>query len=182
MYKIILIICLVLISFNAYSSKAEEWFEMGNLATTEGRYKDAVDFFSKSIKAKPDKITYIMRGNANDYLQNFKLAISDYTKAINMDPDYFPTYINRGDTYRKLKEYKKAIKDFKKTLKLSPDNCIVYYKLAGLYSIKKDKKKAIKFFSKAIAKGYNYFDAIKKDPNIEFIRDSKEYKELMKGK
>ena len=53
-------------------------------------------------------------------------AISDYTKAIELQPDYADAYVNRGVAKRKLKDDYGAISDYTKALELNPDYAIAY--------------------------------------------------------
>ena len=50
------------------------------------------------------------KGNEGDYYG----AISDYTKAIEINPSYADAYKNRGYTKNQLKDYQGAILDFNK--------------------------------------------------------------------
>ena len=47
-------------------------------------------------------------------------AISDYTKAIEINPQYEDAYINRGIAKRNLNDYYGAISDYNKALEIDP--------------------------------------------------------------
>ena len=51
---------------------------------------------------------------AKDELKDYKGAIADYTKAIEIDPNYADAYNNRGIAKDELKDYKGAIADYTK--------------------------------------------------------------------
>ena len=65
---------------------------------------------------------YYHRGNAYQDLQNYEQAISDYTQAIKLNPNYTDAYNNRGWTYYLLKNYSEAIKDFDKALEIDSNH------------------------------------------------------------
>ena len=67
---------------------------------------------------------------------NYDLAISDYTRAIELDPNDARSYGNRGLSYtiKADPEYEKALVDFGKALELSPDLMEVYICRAILYA------------------------------------------------
>ena len=67
---------------------------------------------------------------------NFELAIEYYTKAINLNPNYFKAYFNRGFAYDKISQYDKAIKDYSKAIEINPNSAYAYYNRAISY----DKK------------------------------------------
>ena len=47
-------------------------------------------------------------------------AISDYSKAIELNPKFVWAYLQRAFTYESIGEYKKASSDFNKAIKLHP--------------------------------------------------------------
>ena len=60
--------------------------------------------------------TYNARGLAKYYLQDFKGAIEDYTRAIELEPkDAADFYFNRGKTKEKLNKEKDALEDFSRS-------------------------------------------------------------------
>ena len=60
--------------------------------------------------------------NAN----NFSGAISDYNKAIEINPNYSNAYLNRGVAKRKLKDYYGAISDYNKAIEIDPNDTDLY--------------------------------------------------------
>lgn len=55
--------------------------------------------------------TYYNRGLAHAKNGELKLAIEDYTKAIELNPDYADAYYSRGGAWLRLGERKKAKSD-----------------------------------------------------------------------
>ena len=56
----------------------------------------------------------------------YEKAIADYTKAIELRPDYASAYYNRGKVFLGLKNYEKAIADYTKAIELRPDDASAY--------------------------------------------------------
>ena len=54
---------------------------------------------------------YWEQGNLKNENKDYEGAIEEYTKAIKIDPGYFPAYICRADTEKILKQNKQALKD-----------------------------------------------------------------------
>ena len=50
----------------------------------------------------------------------YEKAIEDYTKAVDLNPDYANTYNSRGISYRNSGEYEKAAEDFNKVIEADP--------------------------------------------------------------
>ena len=55
------------------------------------------------------------------------MAAQEFTKAIELDPDYAAAYYNRGFAYGKLGQYQRGIEDFDKAIQLDPDYAENYY-------------------------------------------------------
>ena len=53
-------------------------------------------------------------------------AIADYTKAIEINPNYASTYYNRGILKKDLKDYSGAIADYTKAIELDPNFAFAY--------------------------------------------------------
>ena len=56
------------------------------------------------------------RGITKRNLKDYQGAIADYTKAIEIDPQYAFAYVIRGDAKLKLEDYQNACKDYKKAV------------------------------------------------------------------
>ena len=65
---------------------------------------------------------YIYRGIAKDALDDFTGAISDFTKAHQLDTNDVFAYIERAKSFLNLKEYEAAEHDFLKVTELSPNS------------------------------------------------------------
>ena len=52
--------------------------------------------------------------------------MSDYNKAIEINPNYAEAYNNRGNIYAQQEEFTKAISNFSKAVKLKPSYAAAY--------------------------------------------------------
>ena len=77
-------------------------------------------------------------------------AISDYTKAIEINPNYADAYNNRGNNKDDLKDYYGAISDYTKAIEINPNNEDAYYNRGISKYYSKDYNGAISDFTKAI--------------------------------
>src|SRR5580698_7507985 len=72
-----------------------------------------------------EKTAYFQRALVYQYSNQPRpeLALADYTKAIQMDPNYALAYLNRGSLYvDQIHNYDLAIADFNRALELDPSN------------------------------------------------------------
>ena len=77
----------------------------------------------------------------NNYLQKGEIdeAISNFSKAIEITPEYIYAYINRGKVYQMKKQYVKAFLDFSKAREIEPNYAPVYTFRASPYKDRIDK-------------------------------------------
>lgn len=94
------------------------------------------------------------RGLNYTIAKDYDSAIVEYSKAIELKPDYADAYLERGDAYRMKGNYDKAIADFNKAIELEPDykpNYLNIYLLRSkAYFMKGNYDKAITDCNKAI--------------------------------
>ena len=102
---------------------------------------------------------YYNSGNAKYRLKDYSGAISDYTKAINLDPDYAEAYTNRGAAKRLVKDYSGAISDCTKAINLTPDDFIAYNNRGNAKNNLNDFTGAISDYTKAIENDGAYTNA-----------------------
>ena len=77
-------------------------------------------------------------------------AISDYTKAVKIDPKFALAYFTRGVVYDNKGQYDQAISDFTKALKINPKFAQAYYARGVVYMNKGQDDQAISDFTKAL--------------------------------
>ena len=99
---------------------------------------------------KNDAIFFNNRGIAYGEKDEYDLAIKDFTKAIELEPDYALAYNNRCAVYRKMGKYDKAIEDCNKAIKLKPDYAEPYNNRGAAYSNKGKIERAIEDYNIAI--------------------------------
>ena len=70
--------------------------------------------------------TYLLWGSVKDELGEHIGAISDYTQAIRLKPNYADAYYNRGVAKGNLGQYKAAIADYDMAIFLQPNDALSY--------------------------------------------------------
>ena len=65
---------------------------------------------------------YFNRGNAKAKKGDFRGAIIDYTKAIELNPSNVDAFFNRGNAKAKNGDFRGAIIDYTKAIELDPSN------------------------------------------------------------
>lgn len=108
-------------------------------------------------------------------------ALIEWQNALKLYADS-EIYYNLGDTLFNLNRLEDAIKAYKIALHLNfakPQS--VYYNLACSYSKQKNKRMGLKYLYLAIRKGYNSYEHIKRDPDLDFLRSQTNIKVFMEN-
>ena len=100
-------------------------------------------------------------------------AISDYTKAIEINPNYASAYNNLGNIKKEFKDYNGAISDYTKAIKINPNDELAYYNRGRNKEDLKDNYGAISDYTKAIEINPNYASAYNNLGNIK--KEFKDY-------
>lgn len=95
-------------------------------------------------------IAHTNRGIAYDALNETKRAIVDFSKAIEIFPDYAVAHYNRGVAYADIGEFERAIVDFDTAIRLVPDDPDAFDARGFTYVDMGDYGRAIADFSTAI--------------------------------
>ncbi len=113
----------------------------------------------KSSGSGEDARTYYKIGNEYYEKGDFDNAISNYTRAIGLDPKYDKAYYNRGLAYACKEDYDKAIADINKVIELKPEFAEAYYILGLAYEYKSMPDRAIEAYNKALKLNPSFKDA-----------------------
>lgn len=100
-----------------------------------GVWKDSLRLWNDVIGQHPNiPVAYNNRGNTYNRLEKLDLALSDYTKAIELDPHYSVAHNNLGVVYYKEGMCKEAITSYNKAIALDPENLEAYNNRAACYA------------------------------------------------
>jgi len=91
--------------------------------------------------------------DASDALDetNYDKAISDYSKAIRMDPKFAPAYVARGSVFVVIHNYDQAIEDLNKGIQLDSTNYLAYQIRGDAFRGKRQFDKAINDLTVAVS-------------------------------
>ena len=86
-------------------------------------------------------------------LEKYDEAIADFSKAIELNPDFMGTYYNRGSVYIKLGKYAEACADFTKFIEINPDYADAYCERGNCHYELKNYKDALTDYLQALETG-----------------------------
>ncbi|MDB4614450.1 tetratricopeptide repeat protein [bacterium] len=119
----------------------------------------AVERFSIEIERRPSAEAFHQRGIAYAAIEDYERSIEDYSKTIELKPQYAGAYVNRGNCYRAMKNQKKALSDFSAALTLDEKNFVAYNNRALVYTSMREFDKAMGDLDKAVSLSKEYAEA-----------------------
>lgn len=118
-------------------------------------WKGALGDLDALIAIKEDWFYYQNRAKVKQALKDYKGALTDVTKAMQLLDRPNKTLLTfRGELFYKFEKFDNAIKDFNSILSISPDNSTAYYNLGRIYNKQKDKNASVKMLMKAEVLGH----------------------------
>jgi tetratricopeptide (TPR) repeat protein len=111
---------------------------------------------------------YFRRGNAYFKLQNYERSIQDYSRAIDVFPEYIEAYYNRAIAYKFVENYLKAIEDYSQIIEIAPNFVAAYAGRAALYTALNDHVSALEDMKMAARLGLKDFQDILKAKGVEW--------------
>lgn len=140
------------------------------IAVSEETKKTDKQEISEDISLKAE--LYVIMGSIKELLKMHKSAISDYTKAIQLEPGYAKVYYYRGYSKTELKQYEDAILDYNMAIQLNPEDAFAYYNRGLAYGDLYRYEEAVKDFDMYIrlkpddTERYNQIQKLKKQWNM----------------
>jgi TonB family protein len=103
-----------------------------------------------STPKPPDFAFYQNRANANFVMGEYDTAITDYNKAIELNPKEPAVYFSRGLAHFNKLSYTTAISDFDKVIELDPKEAMAYFKRGNALEKMGSFEKALVDYQKAV--------------------------------
>ena len=120
----------------------------------ESLFPDFIGFAYTQRSNAPYPITnaeeYVRRGVEAGQRGQYSEAIEDFTKAIELKPDYAEAFSLRGLAYDRQGEHEHAIEDFTKAIELKPDHINAHYNRGFVYDTKGEYDRAVEDYTKVI--------------------------------
>jgi putative GTP pyrophosphokinase len=106
-------------------------------AHNENRFAEAIAVYSRILELEPDglicSLIYKHRGMANFAQSNYKDAILDFNKALELDPKSYKVAYYRGVVHSVLKQFSEAIDDYTMSLEVNPFQAFCLFRRGQAY-------------------------------------------------
>ncbi len=123
-------------------------------------WKDELTLWNDTVHKSPKKARpYNNRGVVYRSRENLNQALLDYSRAIEINPDYDQAYYNRGIVYRSQENLNQAILDYNRAIEINPNYADAYNNRGVAYRHQGNLNQAILDFSQAIEINPKYAEA-----------------------
>ena len=159
----------------------EPYSNLGLAMMQEGRIKEAIACYRKALALKPDYATaHFNLGTACFQIGDLKCARRHLEQAARFTPDPVLALNNLAAVLVLQKKYDLAIAALIRLTAIRPESATVYYNLACVYALNNKTEDAVRALKQAVTLGYDRWENMKKDPDLENIHHTDYYKSLLR--
>jgi tetratricopeptide (TPR) repeat protein len=131
--------------------RASVMLQEGMRSAAAGNEADAVKRFTRAVEIWPSMTTaYFERGLAHQTLNEQDLALADFVKVVDADPNMGAAHTALGSIYRQRGDMQRAENEFTVAINLNGD-LDAYYQRGQVYESRGEHQKAISDFDVAIS-------------------------------
>ena len=143
---------------HAQVSKAQQRYNTGIKLRNNNQFPEALNEFKTAlVYDKKFDSAYVEIGNIQSKSGDMDQAMSNYKKAVAINPKYADAFFGMAKIYRDaIKKYDSAIYYFDAALKFDSTNKEIFYGLAWTYNARKEHDQAIPYGIKALEIDNNY--------------------------
>jgi serine/threonine protein kinase/Flp pilus assembly protein TadD len=181
-----------------YSQKAIEldpnnhiaYWILARIYHTTDREHEAVELLKKVIVLNPSfysaftdlQLIYERLGERELSRETTLKALEVLQKHLTDHPDDARGHMFYAILLARTEQYEEAKQEAERAIELSPTDPLMMYNAACFYVTVGEKKLAVETLKKAIVNGYHQYEWIKRDTDLDPIRNEPGYIELMKDK
>ena len=151
--SIILLYILIYLCVNSAHGQINyiNFIMMAKHELSEQRYTEAIQRLNIAISAKPDNFDgYFLRGVAKYSLGDYRGAIDDFSRTLEIHPLYVRALQYRGISHAQLANYNDALDDYRAAIKLDPFDADIYFSSGATFLHLKKYEEAIKDYDMAL--------------------------------
>jgi TolB-like protein/Tfp pilus assembly protein PilF len=163
---------------------------LGRIYNNTDQFIESVQLFHKVLELNPDfysvygdlQIVYGRMGEKEKYQKILHEGLEVYKRYLSQHPDDSRCHMYYATDLAQVGRKDEAKLQAAKAIELSPDDPLMLYNAACFYAQMGEKKEAIQSLRDAIAVGYGNYEWLRRDTDLDTLRDEPEFKELIKGK
>lgn len=103
------------------------WYYLAKLENSNREYKKACECLDKALAINSENYDYLLDYGMNlRYVGKWAMAEEAWSKAIELEPEYFLAYVFRAGLYDEEEKLEQALMDYRKVIKLNPSYTQAY--------------------------------------------------------
>ena len=130
------------------------------------RYEEAETAFDRAISLVPRSLFYYNRGVLYQQGKKPDLALSDYSQAIAVNPNYVKPYNNRGLIYQQDGKLAEALFDYDRAIAIDPKLAEAYYNRGIAYYFQGKLTEALSDYNRSLEINPNYAQVYSNRGNV----------------
>ena len=141
----------------------------------------AIEYYLKAVELNPNyAMAYHNLGVVFCNQRNFSEGIKHFKQALRVKPDLLTTLNNLGVALYFEGKLDEALGYLKQVLRVDPEHDVqVYYNIACILARQHKTGESLKWLQQAIDKGYRNWDNIRTDEDLDNIRMTPGYREIL---
>ena len=157
----------------------EPYNNLGLAMMRQEHIPEAIRYYRQALDLNPEYTTaHFNLGTACFQNRDLACAADHLRQAARLDPGSVLTLNNLTSVLVLQEKYQEAGGYLIRLAELMPDSPTVYYNLACVYALQNRKDEAVNFLRQAVAKGYDRWEHLKNDPDLQNIRDTEYFHQL----
>lgn len=112
-------------------------------------------------------------------MEDILFQIEFCEKLLQKNPNFIEALVSLGELYTQRGLYEKGLEVDLRLTKLRPHDPICYYNLACSYSLLRRHSEALEALEKCIVLGYDDFQFLEKDADLNSLRQDHRFKDLL---
>ncbi len=138
------------IAYIKQTKPAYDAYDKARKALSDGNPREALQLTNQALAIEPrEALFYGMRGDVDYAQKDYQRAVSQYSEALEHNPQYFKFYLGRGESYRNLNRLDLAEKDLTASAKLLP-TADALYGLGQIAEERGDVNKAMQYYANVV--------------------------------
>jgi tetratricopeptide (TPR) repeat protein len=146
----------------------------------KGSFDDALSQMNEALKTNPSDPNLLVKlAEIHTKKKNTKQAIVAYHRALAVAPKSSQALYRVVALYAGQGRFDEAMFWLKKLAMIRPSDSLVDYNIACLYSRQGNPQEAMMSLKNAMNKGFKDWQTLRTDPDLEYLRNTKIFKEAM---
>jgi tetratricopeptide (TPR) repeat protein len=162
----------------------EALINLGTALAEQGDAKQAIAQYREALRLKPDMaVAHHNLAFVLDKRGELAEAVREYAEAVRIDPGYAQAHFRLGGGLLRQGRHEEAVGHYAAARRLDAHYApVASYNIACAYALQGKKEEAVGALRRAVDEGYDNWDLIRTDPELENIWNTSYYGEVMRGR